>query len=116
MSIYINGYNRKSTMDQIKAKNLGRRSTDELGDCLYRSEDGNACLVGCFIPDHKYDSDIEGESSCEVIDKLDLYSDIPLSTSFMIKLQKYHDSELYDSDRFFDLIENKLIELEKENK
>ena len=39
-----------------------RKSIDETKNCLYRGPDGTKCAVGCFIPDDKYSSRMEGES------------------------------------------------------
>ena len=30
-------------------------------DCAYRSPDGSRCLIGCLIPDHKYNPRMEGK-------------------------------------------------------
>ena len=30
--------------------------------CVYRTDDGRKCAIGCFIPDDKYDSDFEGRN------------------------------------------------------
>lgn len=37
----------------------GRPAMGEGGDCLYRSEDGLMCAVGCRIPDSTYDETME---------------------------------------------------------
>lgn len=47
----VNGWTKKKVMEQIKKYNNGTKSYDPLTDsCLYKSEDGNRCAVGCFLP------------------------------------------------------------------
>lgn len=41
----------------------GKRAKTEDGDCVYRTEDGAKCAVGCLIPDELYMSDIETASA-----------------------------------------------------
>lgn len=118
MSIYINGFDRKSTMKQIKAKNLGHKAFD--GDnCYYRAEDGNCCLVGCFIPDELYNSSIEGTDASHVIRHLKLENHMPLSNDLMDSLQIFHDGttlEGLDKEDFYKEIEEKLVFFEEQHK
>lgn len=41
---------------------LAQGCKSEDGDsCMYRTPDGLTCAVGCLIPDHRYDEDLEGQ-------------------------------------------------------
>lgn len=44
----------------IHLLNQRTRSTDETGDCRYRSGDGLSCAVGCLIKDEDYHPSFEG--------------------------------------------------------
>lgn len=116
MSIYVNGYDRKSTMEQIKRKNHGYKSS-YLGSCTYRNDDGNCCLVGVFIPDEKYDDRMENECADEIINEYDLFDFMPLKVYYMQKLQIFHDETLDNKTGkdFYQAIENYLIEMEERN-
>lgn len=46
-------------LKQMKKSDGERFDTAEIG-CLYRTEDGLKCAIGCLIPDDKYDPIIEG--------------------------------------------------------
>lgn len=83
----------------------GGASALETGACLYRSEDGKMCAVGCLIPDDKYDPKFEGEPVDELIYAPDGWKpewftgdkhsdDI---VSFLWKLQEAHDADLRSS-------------------
>ncbi len=37
----------------------GKKSVNETGMCLYRSEDGCKCAIGVFIPNNEYDPIID---------------------------------------------------------
>jgi hypothetical protein len=39
----------------------GKQATDVKGGCVYRTDDGEACAVGCLIPEDEYHSKFEGE-------------------------------------------------------
>lgn len=116
MGIYINGYNRKSTMEQIKRKNHGYRSA-ELSTCTYRNHDGNCCLVGAFIPDEEYGKTMETKCASEVIRNYHLFESMPLIVDYMEELQIFHDETLDNETGkdFYQAIENFLIDLEKRN-
>ena len=118
MGIYINGFDRKSTMKQIKAKNLGYKAFDGEG-CYYRAGDGNCCIIGCFIPDELYDSSIEGQDASYAIRHLKLKKHMPLSNRLMDRLQMLHDGntlEDLDKEDFYKAIEEKLAFFEEEYK
>lgn len=116
MSIYINGFDRESTMKQIKARNLGYKA-GEGDDCLYRSGDGNCCLVGCFIPDEKYCDSIESHDARHAIIHLKLEKHMPLSNDLMDRLQMLHDDDTLeglDKEDFYKVIEEELAFFEEQ--
>jgi len=45
----------------------GTPATDEHGACMYRTEDGLRCAIGCLIPDDRYDPRWEGKASRSVV-------------------------------------------------
>lgn len=48
-----NGWTKEKVLNQVKKYNNGTRAMKPVGDeCSYRTEDGNRCAVGAFIPDH----------------------------------------------------------------
>jgi len=113
--MYINGWTREKVMKQIRLKNKGYRSYGN-GECRYRTADNNQCLVGCFIPDEKYDREMEGDGSCYVIAKYNLEEYMPLRQGLMSRLQAFHDGFLQETVRgedFYKSIEEKLIYMEE---
>lgn len=50
---YAPGWNKEKVMAQIKKYNNGNKATEPtLDTCVYQTEDGNRCAIGCFIPDN----------------------------------------------------------------
>ena len=114
MSIYKNGFTREKTMEIIRQNNKGYQA-GYLGNCEYRTSDGNCCLVRCFIPEDRYNKSMEGLDSNAVLGSFSLESLMPLGSSLMRSLQWFHDEELtgLDGENFYNAIEQKLISLEK---
>jgi len=87
-------------IDAILKGNNGTKSVKKHphsphGGCLYRTEDGNRCAVGCFIPDEVYvpTMDSDTDTSAEtVIDRYDLYQYMPLDAYPMTLMQIRHDN------------------------
>jgi hypothetical protein len=104
-------------MKQIKKNNQGYQEYSG-GSCFYRTheEKPNMCLVGCFIPDNKYDERMEDRDATDIIQRFFLQDDMPMNIKLMDKLQEFHDAELdkVSGRDFFDAIEQKLIDMEKE--
>lgn len=106
-------------MEQIKKYNHGYPAR-KMSSCYYRASDGNRCLVGCFIPDDKYNESMEDNSADDIISEYELDSIMPLGASDMEDLQVFHDG-LYDEDyeddenKFYELVEKQLIEMERIN-
>ena len=113
--MYKNNFNRQKVMDTIRKYNQGYQSTDD-GNCKYRTneEEYNCCLVGCFIPDNRYDESMEDHDANHVITTFNLENDMPLKTDLMEELQIFHDEELngFCGNEFYSAIEQKLIDME----
>jgi len=45
------------------SKKMKARAVTETGACMYRTEDGNKCFIGCLFPDELYVPSCEGASS-----------------------------------------------------
>ncbi len=92
----INGFTKEKIKETIIKNNFNRISmykNDSYSVCHYKSNDGNKCFVGCFIPEEEYLEKIEGKS---VTDLLELFPNLnqymPLQTSALISLQILHDN------------------------
>jgi hypothetical protein len=74
----------------------GRQAKDIDGSCMYRSPEGNACAVGCLIPDDMYKSEMEFRGVVRLVETAalrgytvpDLIKD---KISLLYKLQQTHD-------------------------
>lgn len=55
------GWTKEKVMEKIRAGNYGTVSVSESGRCVYRGPTGNKCVIGCFIPDERYDPWMEGK-------------------------------------------------------
>lgn len=119
--LYLNGHNRNSVMEQIKKYNTGKRAYDESvnqmsgNGCVYETEKGNRCAVGCFIPDgHSALSYIGGAS--QLLDEYpELAELMPMDTDDLVKLQSEHDSFKNDGHlTLHEVLEQKLIALENQ--
>ncbi len=89
----INGWTKERMKSQVGLKNNGTRSMkQEL--CAYRGANNNACAIGCFIPDERYNRVMDTEN-------MDAYSlfrafpelgqFMPLGSDGMMSLQRAHD-------------------------
>ena len=123
--MYLNGYNREKVMEVIRQQNHGRRAGDEYA-CMYKNDDGNKCIVGCFIPEDKYDSRMENKSANDIVlgckidgefkpDPFGIELDMPMQTKYLTKLQIWHDDQEYlEGEDFYKAIESQLIDFEKQ--
>ena len=114
--MYINGWNKEKVMAQIRLKNNGSRAFEN-EQCKYRTDNNNACLVGCFIPDEKYklSMDTNGSNSAQIVIKnYNLGRFMPLDNKQMSFLQSLHDDELedYNGEEFYKTIENYLSQFD----
>jgi hypothetical protein len=92
------GWTKNSIIAQLILKNNGSRSgiQDLDGDfiCRYRGPDGNACAIGCFLPDDLYSRSMEGMNVRQLFKLLggvDAITWMPLSVPAMEELQAVHD-------------------------
>ena len=118
MGIYNKGWGRRRVMRQIKKNTLGKQSVRENDNslCMYRTDDGNCCLVGAFIPDSLYDEEMEDKSATAIIEQFNLDGYMPMNASAMEILQNFHDidlTEVKDKKEFFRLIDNQLKNMQK---
>lgn len=111
------GFTKDQVMAQIKAKNHGYAAMLYHGSatCAYRGEDNNCCLVGAFIPDDVYTTNMEDKDAIDVINEFNLDQYMPLSAEGMQKLQRYHDNELNTDTIDKSLFYNKVKEWLDEN-
>lgn len=59
--------------------------------CRYRGKDGLKCAVGFWIPDEKYDPEIEGRSASSSLVVACLPPEIAEHTDVLLSLQHFHD-------------------------
>lgn len=74
---------------------MTERSANEDGACLYRSPNGNRCVIGSMIPDEEYDSNIDHLDNPTGIDELVFDDDVLLPEEIdlmlLVSLQRIHD-------------------------
>jgi hypothetical protein len=94
----LNGWTRQRIIEQIYAKNNGTRaarvvsdSTDGSSVCYYRTPDGNACAVGCFVPDDHLGCRFQGGVTALLRKYEDLRTLMPLDVNALHQLQELHD-------------------------
>jgi hypothetical protein len=97
---FLNGWTKKTFMEQIKKKNKNQKVINNIGSCLYRDSDGACCLVGAFIPDDVYTHAMESRHAVDVIESYDLEDIMPFDKYTMDKLQFIHDRLSEDDDLF----------------
>ena len=121
--MYKNGWTRDKVMKVIRERNIGLFATN--GDkCFYRQDvngQTNCCLVGAFIPDDKYDPEMEEKPAGHIINEFGLESDMPMPLAYMKKLQYWHDEtglehQVWNDDPqgedFYKAVEKQLIRME----
>ncbi len=94
----VNGWTKAKMIGQIMARNNNTVSrAGVLGDekdedkCMYRGDNGNACALGCFIPDDKYNKVMEGMPVSAIMRELP--NILPFNnTNALLKMQKVHDN------------------------
>ena len=82
----------KHLLTQNKASNLYDENGLLLG-CAYRGKDGMKCAVGCLIPDHLYDENMESNDYETVMNK---YGFSSAHHEILSKLQTIHDMSYED--------------------
>lgn len=90
----INGWTKEMILARIEEEFTGYSYRCGHG-CAYRSESGNKCAVGVFIPDEAYQNAFD-TSLLNVTALLNNWPSLapymPLETSAMVYLQDVHDS------------------------
>ncbi len=99
----INGWTVDRMIERVRARNDGTRAmTPGSGVCLYRvggHPGGNACALGCFIPDELYTDDLEGNGPTELVGFLpELAGLLPLGADGLELMQEAHDNHFSDED------------------
>lgn len=90
----INGWTRDKMIKHIE-DNFTIKSEGPEETCLYRHPDGQKCAVGIFIPDNKYDSDMENIKASGIPKRYSFMADLmPLDSYGLNEYQNVHD----DSD------------------
>lgn len=69
--------------------------------CKYRDSAGNKCAVGCLIPNHSYDPNMEGHTVRKLISLFPLALPHPINISLLEALQSAHDSHILDNGLSF---------------
>src|ERR1700687_936792 len=99
----INGWTKAKIVEQIKQRNDGYQSTNKDGGCMYRNNkesSGNACAIGCFIPDDRYEPSMEGRGIRVLLDEFpSLFDYMPLPENALLELQKTHDKFAEDTQK-----------------
>lgn len=86
----INGWTKDRMKAQINKYNNGTKSeSNEF--CVYETERGNRCAVGCFIPDLHNGLHYRGNVHNLVLKYSDLKRYMPLTIDAMKQLQRVHD-------------------------
>jgi hypothetical protein len=91
----------------LHAKSMKAIAADEDGRCMYRSPNGEKCLMGSFIPDDKYDPVMERLNIRQLITTTSFYRSIFIeigltdekssNVDFLRELQYCHDRDETDS-------------------
>lgn len=100
----INGWTKEKVMEQVKKYNNGKKCMDNWAPiiCSYLNENGNRCLVGCFIPDNHPGL----KSQAPVCNLLNKYPDLRDKMPFedMSRFQKVHDYSRESVDNIHSLV------------
>lgn len=87
------GWTKRKVLNQFKRKNDGTCAQTNAGECVYRTNEGNACAVGAFIPDmlfeEKYNLGV-GVSDL-LIAQPQLKQFMPLAVNGLKAMQVAHD-------------------------
>lgn len=72
----------------------GSPALDKNGDCVYRTQDGRSCAVGCLIPDANYHDDMEFRGVAVLAEQFRKFLPdfISANVPFLINLQSLHDN------------------------
>ena len=88
----INGFTKEKIKETILKNNKNFPSIEDGINCKYRSDNGNMCFVGCFIPEKEYSPTMEGTPIAYLLGLFaNLNKYMPLPNSALIDLQILHD-------------------------
>lgn len=90
----LNGWTKERMKETIRTKNTGVKADDSNGYCLYETEDGNHCAVGCFLPKNIIDTprwynNLPLNSMMRAFPELE--KTLPLDVAGMCEMQGIHD-------------------------
>lgn len=76
------------------------------GECCYRTPDGNACALGCLLPDELYTAHMEGKNALIIIGRNPAVRTFLANVDprFLDKAQKHHDNA-YDTADFISTLD-----------
>ena len=103
----INGWTKAAVMEQIKKYNNGTQARDKKHTvCKYKTENGNRCAIGCFIPDGHAALNHEGDVLSMLNVFPDLWDKMPFDVDGIGYFQSAHDkcfndNQVYQSIEFF---------------
>lgn len=74
-------------------------------ECVYRSEDGNKCAIGCLIPDELYNPSFENLGVVALCERSEVIRTLfkEVSIDMLRDLQFAHDSPFHWNDGGFDV-------------
>ena len=98
----INGWTRSSMIGAIWKRNNGKQALSKsLGGCVYHTDDGNSCPVGCFMPEGyplPRCRRSEAINATLLADYPELAACMPLELDGLVEMQKIHDLHTGDRD------------------
>lgn len=101
----INGFTKLKIIETIVQNNNGTQSLDpKLSECKYKM-DGNACAVGCFLPDNRFTRSFIGDVGSLLKRRPSYFKLLPLPISALYELQQIHD-KCYTPDN----VQKKMLE------
>jgi hypothetical protein len=71
----------------------GRRAINDIDRCLYKTDSGLKCAVGCLIPDDMYSSKMENNDLITIIDRYTLPKYFARNQDMLSRLQTIHDED-----------------------
>lgn len=71
----------------------GEQAIDGQGSCVYRSDNGLKCAVGCLIPDESYTTEMEGNAAQDLGTRFNLPEWFKDNGLLLQELQEVHDNE-----------------------
>ena len=90
--VYLNGWTKESVIELVTREFKGKSiRCNNPKECRYRGEKSRKCIAGCFIPDDKYNTNMEG-LRVEAIYTLLPYGTFPFNAHTMNCWQSKHDS------------------------